>query len=172
MKKIDPTKILYGDRLITTEDIKTHVAVSWAAPYTGGYDCVIPKGTVLVALRDQRDGALAFSCIPERYQKLEKDFVPVSDRYALKYVGYHFAFTNAEVGVRLELVSRVSSKERKKYETKEKISDLFRENIFLQSFKIIFLYAFIIITLPIKPFVDMIRKRRLAAKRRAEEGCK
>lgn len=163
-------KILYGDHFITTEDITTHVAVSWAAPYTGGYDCVIPKGTVLVALRDQRYDSLAFTCIPENYLELERVFVPASDRFAPKYTGYHFAFTNTEVGVRLQLVSRASANERRKYEVKEKISDLFRDNIFLQALKIIFIYAFIIITLPIKPLVDMIRKRRLEANGRAEVG--
>ncbi|WP_223908673.1 hypothetical protein [Geobacter sp. AOG1] len=170
MNKIEPTKILHGDRFVTMEDIKTHVAVSWAAPYTGGYDCVIPKGIVLVAIRDQRDGSLAFSCIPVNYQELEKVFVPASDRFELKYAGYHFAFTNTDVGVRLQLVSRSSANERRRYEAREKVSDLFRDNIFLQSFKIIFIYAFIILTLPIKPFVDMIRKRRLTAKKKAEES--
>lgn len=92
------TKILYKDRFVATEDIHTMVRVCWAAPFTGGNYCVIPKGTVLVALRDQTEGASTFDCSPENYKELEKNFVPASDRFELKYSGYLFVLSSLDVG--------------------------------------------------------------------------
>jgi len=48
--------VLNGDRFITTLDIKASGLTIWAAPFTGGFDCTIPEGTILVAKHDQVKG--------------------------------------------------------------------------------------------------------------------
>ncbi len=167
---IDPlsNRILHGDRFITLQDIKTTGATAWAAPCTGSFECVIPEGTILVAKYDQVKGATGFSCVPENYKEFERIFVPASDRYELKYGGYYFSFLNAEIGSKLKLLSHATSKERKKYELKMRIQSWFKDIIVLQALMILAMYFVLILVLPFKPFIDLYRKKRLDARRKAE----
>ncbi len=91
-------RVLRGDRFITLNDIKVSGLTSWAAPCTGSFECIIPKGTILISTHDQVKGARGFGCIPEKYKKLEKILVPAKDRYELKYGGYYFVFLNEDIG--------------------------------------------------------------------------
>ncbi|HWR57364.1 MAG TPA: hypothetical protein VN328_00630 [Thermodesulfovibrionales bacterium] len=161
--------VLNGDRFITLKEIRTTAAISWAAPYTGSAECVIPEGTTLVVQYDQVRGARGFSCIPEKYKELEKVIVPAKDRYELKYAGYHFVFLNEDIGQKLKLISRASAIERKRYEFKMRVRGWFEDIFVLQGLYILALYLFIIATLPLRPFVNFYRKKKLAARRTAEE---
>jgi hypothetical protein len=161
--------VLSGDRFITLKEIKTTAAISWAAPYSGSAECVIPEGTTLLVQYDQVKGAKGFSCIPEKYKELEKVIVPAKDRYELKYAGYHFVFHNEDIGSKLKLVSRASTSERKRYEFKMKVRSWFEDIFVLQGLYILALYLFIIVTLPLRPFVNFYRKKKLTARRKAGE---
>jgi hypothetical protein len=162
-------RILHGDRFITLQDIKTTGATAWAAPCTGSFECVIPEGTILVAKYDQVKGAMGFSCAPENYKEFERKFVPASDRNELKYGGYYFSFLNADIGQKIKLISHAASKERKKYELKMRVQGWFKDIIVLQLLMILAMYMVLIIVLPFKPLIDMYRKKKIDARRKAEE---
>lgn len=161
--------VLSGDRFLTLKEIKTTAGISWAAPYTGSAECVIPEGTTLVVKYDQVKGARGFSCIPEKYKELERVIVPAKDRYELKYAGYHFVFLNEDIGPKLKLISRASTIERKRYEFKMRVRSWFEDIFVLQGLYILAIYIFIIVTLPLHPVVNFYRKNKLEARRKAEE---
>lgn len=87
-----------GDRLVAIEDVDAAGVTTWAAAYTGGFDCTIPRGTVLISLQDQFPGAKFLMAVPDRYQDLEKLMVPESDRLHKKYGGYHLVLKSGDVG--------------------------------------------------------------------------
>lgn len=89
-----------GARFQVIEDVETDGLVHWSAPFTSGFHCVIPKGTVLVTFRDS-ESASALGLVPENYKEFEQKFVPESDRTADKYAGYSFVFTRSEACERL-----------------------------------------------------------------------
>lgn len=163
-------KVLYGDRFVTTEDISTIVLVLWAAPCTGGFECILPEGTILVAKRDEMDGISDFNCVPEKYSEFEKRFIPASDRYALKYSGYCFVLNNEEIGVRLQRISRAKPAERRWYDFKEKINAGIRGSTLLQIMVVVLGTVFLFAILPIKPIIDRYRRMKLYAKRKSEES--
>ena len=92
-----------GDRFRVTRDVESHVQLGGYAPsHSVGVDCVIPAGTVLVAL-DQVSGASAFGCYPEDYDRLEKVLIPESERESFAYAGsYSLTFRVSEIGNLLE----------------------------------------------------------------------
>jgi hypothetical protein len=59
-------RVLGGDRFVALKDIKTTGGTTWAAAYSGSFDCIIPEGTVLLAKYDQVKGARGFACVPEK----------------------------------------------------------------------------------------------------------
>jgi hypothetical protein len=56
-----------GDVLVTHEPVPAIGMTHWRAPFTGGFDCVVPAGTALVA-RDPVEGAegIGFRQLPLR----------------------------------------------------------------------------------------------------------
>jgi len=78
--------------------------VHWGAPLTTGFECIIPKGTILIASTDCRSSTLAISCIPEDSAEFEKQFVPESDRTADKYAGYSLLFWRFAIGKKLRVL--------------------------------------------------------------------
>jgi hypothetical protein len=94
-------RVRKGERFVAAEDFSTGGLTQWNAPFTGGNDMIVPKGTVLVALHDQNEGAPGFACLPERYEEMEKLLVPEEDRTADKYAGYYLVLESADIGTRL-----------------------------------------------------------------------
>ena len=88
-----------GDRFTVINDIKVNGLTVWGAPYTGGFECTLPKGTVLVAPDKQVKGAKGFSVVPENYKEMESILVPKKDRENQKYGGYYFVFLNSDIGL-------------------------------------------------------------------------
>lgn len=79
-------KQLYEPR----EDIEVVCMTSWRAPFTGGYDRILPKGERFRISHDPVEGATAVYCDPIRYRKLHKTMVPWKDRIRfLTYGGYY-----------------------------------------------------------------------------------
>ena len=91
-------KIKQGDKFIVLEDVKVDVLTYFNAPYTDGFSCVIPKGTILISLSAKISG---FSCAPENKEDFEKLYVPVDQR-SDKYAGYSIILNYKEIGKRIK----------------------------------------------------------------------
>jgi hypothetical protein len=87
-----------GDRFVATSDIATSGLSHSLAPFTGGFETVIPAGTVLVAPSDALEEAEGFYCVPEQYEAMEAALVPEADRRHPKYAGYSFVFLETDIG--------------------------------------------------------------------------
>lgn len=77
--------IKVGQEYKALEDIEVICMTSWEAPFTGGYDRVLPLGEVFTIINDPQEHATAVCCRPENYEKLHKEFIPLSDRINLLY---------------------------------------------------------------------------------------
>jgi hypothetical protein len=88
-----------GDRFRIIKDIDTQALTTWGA-WTGGYDCTIPEGTIIVADHDQVSGANAFSAIPENYKEIEEMVIPEENRKH-QYGDYHLVFLQSDIGDKL-----------------------------------------------------------------------
>ena len=86
-----------GDKFIVVEDISTHALIHWKAPFTDGVNCVIPKGTVLVAYADSMPFYDGFGCLPENENEFEKKIIPEETRLKPKYAGYSLAMTKKDM---------------------------------------------------------------------------
>lgn len=93
-----------GDRFVATRDIATSGMTHWGAPFTSGFETVIPEGTVLVASQDALEGAPGFYLRPEQYEAMETLLVPEEDRLAEAYAGYSFVFDYTDIGEQLERI--------------------------------------------------------------------
>jgi hypothetical protein len=90
-----------GTRFEVLEDIETDGLVHWNAPFTSGFRCVIPKGTILTTLHDY-SASSAVGFVPKDYNGFEQKHVPEADRKAQKYAGYSFVFLRSAIGVKLK----------------------------------------------------------------------
>jgi hypothetical protein len=91
-------EIREGDRFRTVTPIPTNALIQWLAPLTSSAACTIPAGTILVAVRDQKAGAVGFGCVPENYEELLPIVVPEQDRNAPKFGGYYFVLSKDDIG--------------------------------------------------------------------------
>ncbi|HEX8723807.1 MAG TPA: hypothetical protein VF737_00300 [Gemmatimonadaceae bacterium] len=78
-----------GEAFVVLRDLPIQGLVHWAAPFTSGFGCTIPKGTVLVAFSDSPPGSATFACIATE-PAFEALVVPEKDRTAEGYAGYSF----------------------------------------------------------------------------------
>lgn len=82
---------------------------SWATPFTGGYDRVLPAGEILVVANDPPAGATAVYCDPARYRALHARMVPWRDRLNLLfYRGYYLCVPIETLRTEFEPVSHSS----------------------------------------------------------------
>lgn len=78
-----------GDRYSPNKSLEVIAMTSWAAPYTGGSDGILPAGEEFTVSHPPREGATAVYCDPVNYDKLHAHFVPVRDRKNRRYSGYY-----------------------------------------------------------------------------------
>jgi len=97
MVPVEP-HVYQGDLFSVVKDIKVRGLIIWGAPYGGGFDCILPAGTILVAENDAVLWAEGFAVVPINYNELEKQLVPEADRTAKKYGGYCFSFLKSDIG--------------------------------------------------------------------------
>ncbi len=168
----DTKLLLWGDRLIATQDIKQTGLTIWSAPYTGSFECMIPTGTIFLVKHDQIESASKIDCVPEKYKELEKILVPTTERYHLKYSGYYFLFSTEDVGTNLELVSRANPKARKIHELKKSIRNCISNSILLQAIMGLFMFIIVVPLIPLKPFINSYRQKKLDSMVRAEQQNK
>ena len=58
--RIEPN-VLKGQKFIITEDYSTSCLTTYRAPYTGGFNCVVPKGTIFEIASDSHVEAKGFA---------------------------------------------------------------------------------------------------------------
>ncbi|MEO6906547.1 MAG: hypothetical protein ABI210_01530 [Abditibacteriaceae bacterium] len=76
---------------------------SWSAPYTGGYERVLPAGETFRIINDPPEHATAVYADAENYKKLHKDFVPLSDRMSfIMYRGYYLCIQIKDIEEKCE----------------------------------------------------------------------
>jgi hypothetical protein len=85
-------------------DLPSRGITTWTAPFTGGFECVIPNGTVLTVEHDPVMGAKAVYCRPENYKDFESAFVPAEEREAENYSGYALSISLTDFGEALRQV--------------------------------------------------------------------
>jgi hypothetical protein len=98
-----------GDRFRVAREVEPHVGlVGYAPAHSFGVASVVPAGTVIVAL-DQVDGASAFNCYPQDYDRMERVLIPEEERESPAYAGfYHLTFPVDEIGRLLEPLDPVT----------------------------------------------------------------
>ena len=96
------TGLSKGTRFEVLEDIETDGLVHWASPFTSGFHCVIPKGTILETFNDYPFAAVGVALIPEDYKEFEERYVPEADRNTPKYDGYSFVFRRHLIETKLK----------------------------------------------------------------------
>lgn len=94
-------KIIKGTKLRAIAALHATGLTHWNAPYTGGFNCIVPEGTVVIATRDVGPFSLRVKCLPEYYKSFGEQFVPEQDRRSPKYAGYSLVFWRWQVGTKL-----------------------------------------------------------------------
>lgn len=96
--QMEKEQIPKGTRFKVTRDIETAGLIHWRAPFTSGFHCVIPNGTILVTFGDCPASSAAFAVVPEDYRQFERQHIPPEDVSAEKYSGYSFVFVRSRIG--------------------------------------------------------------------------
>jgi hypothetical protein len=95
-----------GDRFRVVGDCESSVMLGQYAPaHSHSVPCVVPAGTVLVAL-DQVPGATGFGCYPEDYDRMESVLIPEGEREDFSYAGsYYLSFRVSDIGHTLQPIA-------------------------------------------------------------------
>jgi len=90
------------DRFLALKDIEAGGLIHWDRPFTSGFKCIVPKGTILVVPYQPPPAAEGFYCLPENEKEFEQKFVPEEDRTASGYGGFHLVLFKSLVGLSLQ----------------------------------------------------------------------
>ncbi len=93
-----------GDKFKVIKDFSTLGMTHWMAPCTGGFECTVPKGTVLIAFADSAPMSSGFGCIPENKKEFELKHVPENERTLPKYGGYSLVVKYSEINKSIEKI--------------------------------------------------------------------
>jgi len=93
-----------GDKFLCLDDYEQVGLVHYKGPFTDGFRCTVPKGTVLVAFSNSERISLGFGCVPENEKEFEILHVPEDLRNDEKYTGYSFGFKYKEIGKKLKTI--------------------------------------------------------------------
>ncbi len=97
-------KVRKGDKFMVTEDLQLDALTHYLAPFTDGFKCTIPKGTLIKAASDSDKFTLGFSAVPIDYKQFEMNFVPKDQREGPKYDGYSLVVMYNEIDKHLTRV--------------------------------------------------------------------
>lgn len=98
-------KIARGQRYRAKMDVPVTCMTSWAAPFTGAYERVLPKGEVVSIANDPPPGATAVYADPENYRRLHVTMVPAKDRMRFWiYRGYYLALPLTRIEAEFDLL--------------------------------------------------------------------
>jgi hypothetical protein len=95
------THVREGDVFIARQAVAAIGLTHWRASFTGGFECLIPVGTILVAAHDQVDGAEGVGFRPRSYDEMGRLLVPEDDRGADNYDGYSLVVMLADIVTKL-----------------------------------------------------------------------
>lgn len=95
-------RLAKGDRFRATRPIRARGLIQWKAPFTSGFECTIPEGTILVPEWDSVRISTGFACVPINRDELEQQLFPEEDRKSEKYAGYYFYLPYKHIGTELE----------------------------------------------------------------------
>lgn len=93
-----------GERYRALSPLEVVAMTSWAAPFTGGGDAILPAGEEFVIASDPPASATAVYCNPVRYDELHAHFVAENEREDSKYRGYHLCIDLGLVANKCERV--------------------------------------------------------------------
>jgi hypothetical protein len=83
-------------------DVRVRGIVAYGAPFSTGFDAVLPAGESLVC--DKEPGPQGMWLVPERYEHFEQLFVPERDRRNPEYGGYAVSCAFSQIGQDYEMV--------------------------------------------------------------------
>ena len=83
---------LNGEIFEAIEDVKISYLTQWRAPFTGGEDFIIKKGTrIKVEVEEYEAEPILVYATALEHEKLEKEIIPEKDRTNSKYAGYYLS---------------------------------------------------------------------------------
>jgi hypothetical protein len=94
-----------GTRFRSRRDLTVNGIISFGAPFSGGFEAVLPANEVLVLDNDPPPNARGMWLVPERYDHFEAMFVPSRDRSHDGYGGYAVAIGYEQVGSDVEVLA-------------------------------------------------------------------
>jgi hypothetical protein len=93
-----------GTRFRSCRDLKVNGIISYGAPFSDGFEGLLPASEVLVLDSDPLPNARGMWHVPERYEHFETIFVPSHDRAHEAYGGYAVAINYEYVGEDIEVL--------------------------------------------------------------------
>lgn len=98
-------KIATGQRYRARVDVPVTCLTSWAAPSTGGYERMLPKGETVTIANDPPETATAVYAVAEDYRKLHSRMVPWRDRIQFWfYRGYYLCIRVSQLEADFDLL--------------------------------------------------------------------
>lgn len=105
--KVGGTDVLVhdGECFELAEDLTVRFTTQWRAPFTGGGEGVLPRGTRVRVAHEPVPEAVGFAATPLNYDEIETLLVDPDDRAGDAYDGYTLVLLKREVGGPLIRVS-------------------------------------------------------------------
>jgi hypothetical protein len=95
------TQFHQGMKFRSLRDVPVHGIVSYGAPFSTGFDAVLPAGEILIC--GQKPGPKGMWLVPARYEHFEELFVPERDRQHPDYSSYALSCSFGQIGQDYEL---------------------------------------------------------------------
>ena len=96
-----------GEIYEAMEDFRVSFVTHWSAPFTGGGDGILPKGT-RVRVRVFDPEPVAVYADAENASELENLLVPDEDRQAPKYGGYSLSISTEDLNRHFHLIENLA----------------------------------------------------------------
>ncbi len=94
-------KFRKGMRFRSLREVSVRGIVVYGAPFSTGFDAVLPAGEILVC---DQPGPQGMWLVPERYAHFEQLFVPAQDRQSPDYNGYAISCSFGQIGQDYETI--------------------------------------------------------------------
>jgi hypothetical protein len=98
---------LAGQAYRVRVDMAVTALTLWAGPFSGGYDRTLRAGEVIVVPSPPRPGATSVNCVPQDYERLQRELIPLRDRLQFwVYRGYHLSVDARDLADKGERIDR------------------------------------------------------------------
>jgi hypothetical protein len=96
-----------GETYEALEDCCVTYITSWAAPYSGGGTATLMRGErITIRFAPKGSRPIMIYADPAEYRVLESRIVPLAERRAASYEGYHLAIATVELNKKFRLVGK------------------------------------------------------------------